>query len=169
MFDHDLIEKHSFEGVPLDCDLYLMDEKWMQAYETALLNLFHGNEYDPVGYIAYAAARAINSEAIELSWYANIYNRFHEVRVLLPRSQFVTCTECWQYDEKPRIFVRSDWLTNLYMRAYSVFALIDAIGVKRALTKGTLTRPKLIALRDRIDEIATRYQPFHSYHSRTVY
>ncbi len=33
MFDHDLIEKHSFENIPLDRDLYLMDEKWMLEYE----------------------------------------------------------------------------------------------------------------------------------------
>ncbi|MDQ6702275.1 MAG: hypothetical protein M3Z96_03770 [Pseudomonadota bacterium] len=94
MFDHDLIEKHAFESVPLGRDLYLMDEKWMQAYEKALLALVRGGEYDPVGYISYAAARAINAEAIELSWYPNIHDRFHEVRVILPRSQFVTCTEC---------------------------------------------------------------------------
>lgn len=43
------------------------------------------------------------------------------------------------------------------MKTYSVFALIDAIGVKTALANGTLTRHKLIKLRDRIDEIATRY------------
>lgn len=157
MFDHELIEKHPFESIPLDRDLYLMDEKWMPAYEEALLTLFRGGEYDHVGYISYAAARAINGEAIELSWYPNIYDRLHEVRVILPRSQFVTCTECWQYDEKPRIFVRSNWLTNLHLRAYSVFVLIDAIGVKDALVAGTLTRPKLIALRDRIDEISARY------------
>lgn len=157
MFDHDLIEKHAFENIPLDRDIYLMDEKWMQAYEKALLTFLDGSDYDHVGYISYAAARAISAEAIELSWYPNVVDRFHEVRVTLPRSQFVTCTECCQFDEKPRIFVRGDWLTNLYMRTYSVFALIDAIGVKNALANGTLTRPKLIVLRDKIDEIATRY------------
>jgi hypothetical protein len=157
VFDHDLIEKHAFENIPLDRDLYLMDEQWMPAYEQSLLSLFSGGKREQVGYISSAAARAISANAIDLSWYPNIFDRFHEIRVILPRSEFVVCTECWQRDEKPRIFVRSGWLTNLHLRAYSVFALIDAIGVKEALANGTLTRPKLIALRDKIDEIATRY------------
>ncbi len=157
MFDHDLIEKHSFENIPLDRDLYLMDEKWMLEYEGSLLTLFNGGERDEVGYISFAAAREIRPEAIELSWYPNVFDRFHEVRVILPRSQFVVCTECWQWDEKPRIFVRSGWLTNLHLRVYSAFMLIDAIGVKAALSNGTLTRPKLVALRDKIDEISARY------------
>jgi hypothetical protein len=160
MFDHDLIKKHAFENVPLERDLTLMDEKWMPAYEKALLGQFNGMDYEPVGYISYAAARSISDAAIELSWYPNIHTRFHEVRVHLPRSQFVTCTECRQYDEDPRIFVKGDWLTNLHLRAYSVFALIDAIGVRNALAKGTLTRPNLIALRDGIDEISARNRTF---------
>jgi len=43
------------------------------------------------------------------------------------------------------------------MRTYSVFALVDAIGVKNALADGSLTREKLAALRDRIDEIASKH------------
>lgn len=157
MFDHDLIERHAFENIPLDRDLYLMDEKWMSAYDASLLTLFSGGERDQVGYISCAAARAIGAEAIELSWYPNVSDRFHEVRVILPRSQFIVCTECWQWDEKPRIFVRSDWLTNLHLRAYSAFMLVDAIGVKAALAEGTITRPKLIALRDKIDDLSARF------------
>ena len=55
------------------------------------------------------------------------------------------------------IFVRGDWLNSLYLRSHSVFALIDAINVKKAIITGTLIRPKLIELRDRIDEIAARF------------
>jgi hypothetical protein len=76
------------------------------------------------------------------------------MRVLLPRSAFVSCVGSWQYDYKPVIFVRGDWLINLHLRSHSVFALVDAINVKKALSSGTLTRPKLIDLRDRIDVIA---------------
>jgi hypothetical protein len=91
MFDHQLIKKHAFESIPLERDLTLMDEKWMQAYETALLGQFNGKDYQPVGYVSYAAARSISDTAIELSWYPNILTRYHEVRVLLPRSQFRHC------------------------------------------------------------------------------
>ena len=84
----------------------------------------------------------------------NITDRFHEMRVTLPRTQFITCTECRDYDEKPRIFVRGDWLTNLHLREHSVFALIDAIGVKAKLERGHITRSKLIKLRKALDDIA---------------
>jgi hypothetical protein len=160
MFDHDLIEKHSFDSIPLDRELYLMDEKWMPAYDKALITLLGGGEYDniyKIGYVSYAVPREIRTETVELSWYPNIYDRFHEVRVILPRAKFVACIECSQDGGDPRIFVRSDWLTNLHLRAYSVFVFIDAIGMKAALKNGTLTRPRLVALRDKIDEISARY------------
>jgi hypothetical protein len=66
----------------------------------------------------------------------------------------VACIDVHDYDEKPHIFVKGEWLTALHLRPYSAFALIDAIGVRNALTTGLLTGSKLISLRDRIDEIA---------------
>ncbi len=157
MFEHEDIEVHAMENVPLDRDLFMMDVAWMADYEAALLKGIAGGEWDNIGYISYICARSISKDSLEISWYPNIVDRHHEVRVTLPRSQFVTCTELCQYDEKPRVFVHSEWLEDLHMRAYSVFALVDAIGVKKALADGSMTREKLAALRDRIDEIASRY------------
>jgi hypothetical protein len=129
MFDHPLFRKYDFLDVPLEQDIYLMDEKWMAEYDQALVAMFNGGTYANAGYISYAA-RAVSGSSIELSWYPNIADRFHEVHVLLPRDQFVTCVDCWEYDEKPRIFVKSAWLTNMHLRAYSVSAFVDAVGVK---------------------------------------
>jgi hypothetical protein len=156
MFDHPNIQIYAFENVPLDCDLHLMDEKWMVEFEAAFVKSIDGSggtAYS-IGYYAGAAARAVGTDSIELSWYPNTYDRFHQVRITLPRSEFVTCVGSWQYDYDPLIFVRGEWLTNLYLRSHSVFALIDAINVKNALASGGLTRPKLIDLRERIDDIA---------------
>jgi hypothetical protein len=157
MFDHSQIRKYDFADVPLNQDIFLMDEKWASQYEKALVRMFNGGEYANVGYISYAAARGVRKSSIDLSWYPNISDRFHEVSVTLPRDQFVTCIDCPNYDDKPRIFVRGGWLRNLHLRAYSVFAIVDAIGVKNALASGQLTRRKLINLRRRIDKIAKRY------------
>jgi hypothetical protein len=156
MFDHPLIQIYAFEDIPLDQDLNLMDEKWMAKFEAALVkSLDRGDETAySVGYYSTAVARAIGPDSMELSWYPNIHTRFHQVRIILPRSEFITCVESWQYDYKPLIFVRGDWLTSLHLRSHSVFGLIDAINVKQALASGTLTRPKLIGLRNRLDEIA---------------
>ena len=142
MFDHPLIEKYGFEDIPLDRDVYLMDEKWMAEYKATLLGMIVGGGGDTadVGYVSYASVRVAEESAIELSWSPNVFDRFHEVKISLPKDQFVDCIGCSEWDEKPRIFVKGDWLTNLHLRAYSVFAMVDAIGVKSALKNGTLTR-----------------------------
>lgn len=131
-----------------------MDEKWLRPWERSYLRFFDGKEFKNVGYISYAAVRKAGPEALELSWYPNVFDRFHEVSVLLPKSAFVACVDVHDYDEKPHIFVKSEWLTGLHLRPYSAFALIDAIGVKNALMAGRLTGDRLVQLRSRIDEIA---------------
>ena len=154
VFDHPLFRTYAFEDVPLDRDVFLMDEEWLDQYETSLVALFNGGKYENIGYISYAAIRHVDEFGLALSWYPNIHDRFHEVRVRLPRDQFITCVDCWQYDEKPHVFVRRGWLTNLHLRPFSAFALVDAIGVKKAITRHELSREKLVELRDRIDRAA---------------
>jgi hypothetical protein len=156
MFNHPKIQVYPFDEVPLNEDLNLMDEKWIAEYEKALVKSVDetGDSAYSVGYYSAAVALAIGPDSIELSWYPNTHDRFHQMRILLPRSAFITCVGSWQYDYSPVVFVRGDWLTNLHLRSHSVFALVDAINVKKALSSGALTRQKLIQLRDRIDAIA---------------
>jgi hypothetical protein len=157
LFDHPYFEKYNFQDIPLNRDLYLIDEVWMNEYERCLLAVFEGANYQAVGYVGFAAARKVSAAGAELSWYPNTYTRFHEVLITLPREQFVTCVGSYEYDEKPHIFTKSGWLDHLYLRSNSVFALVDAVGVKDALNSGLLTRGKLIRLRDQIDVIAARH------------
>lgn len=158
MFEHPDIEVYEFEEVPLNQDIFLVDEEWMKPYEAMLVEFLNeGRDYEQVGYVSYAAAREIHSENMTLSWYANIHTRFHEVSVSLPKSAFVTCVGARAWDEKPRIFVKNDWLEELYLRSYSVFAMIDAAGVKTALSNGQITKSKLVSLRTYVDKIAKDY------------
>lgn len=134
-----------------------MEEKWLKRYEASWIKFFNkGGEQKIVGYISYAAIRRIDEYALELSWYPNIHDRFHEVRITLPRSEFICCVDVYDYDEKPHIFVKNAWLNDLHLRPYSAFALVDAIGVKRALAAQTLKNAKLRELRRRIDSLAKR-------------
>ncbi|MCV2357316.1 hypothetical protein LNV09_24490 [Paucibacter sp. B2R-40] len=153
-FAHSGFQHFEFEQVPLDRDVFLMDESWIADWESAYLDLFEGQPFRNVGYISYAAVRQASIDALEISWYPNIMDRFHEVSVLLPRAAFVACVDVYDYDEKPHIFVKSQWLTGIHLRPYSAFALVDVIGVKNALRGGGLSGAKLIALRDRIDLLA---------------
>jgi hypothetical protein len=53
--------------------------------------------------------------------------------------------------------VKGAWVKSLHLRSYSVFGLIDAIGVKNAIQNGTLTRERLLVLRDEIDTLGKSY------------
>lgn len=153
-FRHHEFRTRSFEDVPLNRDVFLMDERWLPEYEAARIEMFNGGDYRAVGYISYAAIRSIGSDWLELSWYPNISDRFHEVWVRLPRNAFIICVDTPRWDDKPHIFVTGSWLSGLHLRPYSAFALVDAIDVRDALSNGRLAGPTLVRLRDRIDAIA---------------
>src|SRR5215211_3611153 len=124
-----------------------MDEKWMADYERRLLKGLAGGDWDNVGYISYAAVRRATADGLELSWYLNIHDRFHEMRIHLPGASFITCIGCHSCDEKPHIFVKSDWLTDIHLRTNSVFVMVDAIGVTKALASGAISTAQLDGLR----------------------
>lgn len=157
MFDHEKFEVYSFEDIPLNRDCYIIDEVYIKEYEQSMIDFFNGKAYESVGYVGFVAPNKVHTNSIELSWYPNINTRFHEVAITLPKEVYITCVGCWQCDEKPHIFVKSDWLKSVYLRLYSVFALVDAIGVKEALKDGRLSREKLIFLREEVDNLSKQY------------
>jgi hypothetical protein len=137
MFEHPNFDRFSFEDIPLNRDLILMDEVWMLAYEREWLKHYRGEEADLYpGYVSYVAARSVSDGWLELSWYPNTYNRFHEIPVFLPKTAFIACTGSWRYDEDPHIFVRTEWITELHERPLTAFAIVDAIGMKDLLRSG---------------------------------
>ena len=127
MFDHENFDVYSFEDTPLNRDCYIIDEVYIKEYEESMTGLFNGKDYESVGYVGCVAPIKVHSKSIELSWYPNINTRFHEVTITLPKEAYIICVGCWRYDEKPHIFVKSDWMKSVYLRLYSVFALVDAI------------------------------------------
>ena len=145
-----------FEDIPLNQDCYLVSEKYLDGFAEAIDKISKGdiNIYPNVGSVGCIAVRKINSNSLNISWYPNTYTRFHEVSINLPKNKFRQCIDAWKYDFKPYIFVDHNWLEELYLKEYSVFALIDAIGVKQALQDGRLTKEKLIQLRNAIDKLA---------------
>ncbi len=162
MFTHSKFENYNFEQIPLNQDLYIMDEAYINDYESSFINFFNGDDFKIVGEVGFVAAREIYANSVELSLYANSDDRFHEVSILLDKQDFVCCVGCYQCDEKPHIFVKSGWLKNIYKNYFSVFAIVDAINVKKALKNATLTREKLINLRNEIDKLAIEY-PYVSF------
>ncbi len=160
MFEHEYFDKYSFDEIPIGSDLYMMYEIYFEDYEKSFLEFFDDNEkeYKHIGYVSYIAVRKIHTNFIELSFYGNTSTRFHEISINLYKENFVYCVGSDMCDEKPHIFVKSEWLRKLYMKSYSIFSLIDMIGVKKALENNSLNREKLITFRDEIDTLSDKYQ-----------
>lgn len=158
MFEHELYDIYPFEDTPLNRDIFIVDEAYLEEYDRMMTNFFDGADYENIGYVTPVAARKVNKNSLDLSWYPNTFDRFHEIAIRLPRDQFIACVGSWESDEKPRIFVKREWLKQVHRRCYSTFAMIDAIGVKEALEEGTLTYQKLLALREKIDQLALKHK-----------
>lgn len=155
MFEDDRFDRYQHEQIPLERDSYLVDERYAQEYESMYLK---GGPDRPVGYVTYVAVRAVRDKTVELSWYPNVFDRFHEVSVTLPRDKIRQCVGSWQWDWTLTIFVESSWLDALYAKVFSVFGMIDAIGMRQAIDNQELSRAKLLQLRDKIDALAARHR-----------
>lgn len=164
-FTHSCFHTIAFKDIPLNRDLYLMDETWLAEWEEEYIKLANssGNDDDDagdpyrVGYISPASASSASNTHVELCWYPNSYDRFHQVRTMLPHDSIVAVVEAWNYDKRPTVFVKSEWLRQLHLRSYSTFAMIDAVDMTDEITSGRLSRSKLVELRHRIDEVAARH------------
>lgn len=131
----------------------------MEEFSTTLVGMLEGKDINPyeVGHVSFVSGRKVNHNSLDLSWYPNAHTRFHEVSISVPKDKIMTCVGCRQYDVEPYIFVQREWLEQLYTREYSVFALIDAIGVKEAIQNNLLTKDLLIELRNKIDNLAEQH------------
>ena len=58
-FSHPKFTSLTFEQVPTDTDLYLVDEKWLREWEAAWLRFFEGAEFENVGYVSEAIVRLV--------------------------------------------------------------------------------------------------------------
>ncbi|MBW2185875.1 MAG: hypothetical protein JRG71_05575 [Deltaproteobacteria bacterium] len=152
-------DKFTFEELPLDTDCFLMSEIYMAEFDEALRKMNNEEDCNPyeVGFVSPVAIRNVNGGSLELSWYPNTHTRFHEVSITLPKDKVKICVGDWRYGIKPYIFVDHEWLEQLHLREYSVFALVDAIGVKIAIRDNQLTKEKLIELRGRVDSLSERH------------
>lgn len=156
---------HSFqtftlEKLPLQRDTWIMDEIYLNEWESAWLKTIAGDDHiSPyqVGYVTPIHISKITPAGAEISWYPNIHDRFHEVKTFLPRKEFITAVIAHQFEKRATIFVKSDWLRKLHFRSNSIFAIIDAVDMTEAIRSGAISHEKVIALRAALDEVGARY------------
>lgn len=155
----------TLDELPLQGDIFMMDEIWMDEWEAEWLKLIHEDDTASpykVGYITWVHVAQVTAAGAEISWYANTHDRFHEVKTFLPRDAFVASALAYEYETRPQLFVKSDWLRTLHLRSNSIFAIIDAVDMTKAIQSGTISHEKVISLREALDEIAAN-NPFVSF------
>jgi hypothetical protein len=157
MFDHPNFETHTLDTLQKNQELLLQDEIYIEEYKKSVADQDNGGEWKPVGYVCFVAVKRVTPEIIELSFFPITSDRRHEVSIVLPRNQIIFCVRAWHWDERPTLFVKSEWLEKTLSRLNCVFGLIDAIGVRNKLETGTSINDQLSKLRSGLDEIASRY------------
>jgi len=157
MFDHPKFDHYGFEEIPLDQDIFLVGAEWLVPYEQMMLRFFDGAEYESVGFISWVVATGVSQNGIELTWHLTFSTRYHGIKIVLPRSEFIDCIGCWDASERPRIFVTDKWLNHIHLRNYSVFGLVDAVGFKDRIKRNDLSQELLLELRSGVDDLAEHY------------
>jgi hypothetical protein len=158
-FDHSGFRRYAIDELPLQRDIYMMDEAYLDDWEAEYIKLFKGKKSRPyeIGYITVVHASAINATGVDLTWYLDTHDRFHAVKIFLPKDQFVAASLAYEYDKRVQLFVKSDWLRSIHLQSHSIFGIIDAVDMTKALRAGKIDHDKLSALRTRLDEIAARH------------
>ncbi len=165
MFKHEYFDVIEANELPLETEFFLMDEIYINEYEEYWVNNFKlydsGNEAIQTncpGYISWVSIERINPDTIELILYAGSFDRYHSLKVILPKDQIVISVANNIYSEKIHVFVKSRWLEHLHTKYNSIFMMIDAIGIKDAIKHGRIDNSKLMDLRSNIDELSDRYE-----------
>ena len=165
LFSNYSFQKFALDELPLQRDTWVMDEAYMEEWESVWLKSMDGDDkaspYE-VGYITPVHISEVTPAGAEISWYANTHDRFHEVKTFLPRDAFVAAALAYEYEKRVSVFVKSDWLRKLHLRSNSIFAMIDAVDMTAAIKSGSISHEKVISLRNELDEIGSRY-PFMSF------
>ena len=151
-----------FEELPLECDTWLMDEKWLPEWKAAWRAVFAGKDVSPyeVGYISYISINSVSDEAAEIDWFANINTRFHAVPTYLPRRVFRGCYRAWEYEKRATVFVDGAWLNRLHDRTHSTFAIVDACGFGSLLKRDAIEPSKILEVRNEVDRLSAANPAF---------
>lgn len=159
-FNHPSFQVYGITDLPLNRDIYMMDEIYLHEWEIENIKRFQQDDAaDPygIGYITPIHVSEVTSSGAEVSWYPNTHDRFHEVKTFLPNEAFVAAALAYEYDKRVQLFVKSDWLRALHLRANSIFGMIDAVDMTDALKLGKISHDRVIALRNKLDDIASRH------------
>ena len=158
------VEVYGFDDIPGRRDLVLIGSDEIELLRQQWVRYLaepdgttppHPNEFLR---FLWCAVEAHGADSCDLNICISMNTRFHQAVLKLPRSRFVTCVHFWNYAKRPYLVIDQDWFNQIPLTHFSLYALVDAIGMRRLLeTQGRVERDQATALRDGIDRLARRH------------
>lgn len=157
-------EVYPFDRIPSRRDLFLIGSSQLEALRSEWARYLaepdgttprHPNE---ALNFTWCSVQASADDSCDLNICIDMTRRYHGAVRKLPRSKFVTCVHFWNYQKRPYLVVSQDWFDEIQQALYSLYALVDAIGVRRALeSQDGLSPARIAALKSRLDGIAAAH------------
>lgn len=153
-------ETYSFDEIPLDRDLFMVSQNDKNILVNAFIDSSGRDEtVYKIGRLAIVVRRRVEDK-LHIEVFANIFTRYHSIRTIVSKSDIESCIGCQNYDFDPTLLVNDNLFQSFITKKYSIFALIDADGMKTALMDNVVTDEKLLILRSKIDAIASAHTSF---------
>lgn len=158
-----------YEDIPIGRDLLLVGsgqlEELRRDWSEFLSALGRGQpcEHDDKIEARFCAIETRRDDSCDLNVCITMATRYHGVVKKLPRSKFVLCVFFSNNEKRPYLVVDQAWFDEVATEKFSLYALIDAIGMRALLDRqGRVTAEQVAHLRDGIDELA-RDHPDHAF------
>ncbi len=160
------LEYYSYNNIPLNRDMFIISDN---EYATLIKHWrFFLDDEDPytmhpnwIVKNARAAVAKITNDFIVIEVFLNTTYRFHSAVLTLPKEDFCYCLENYNYQKQPIIIVSDKWMKKALSSFYSVFCMVDAIGIKKViLEKGGIPSDLLRKFSCEINSLARKYPSY---------
>ena len=161
------MDYYDYENTPLGRDVFVVSEKY---YFDFVKNWrFYLDDEDPytmhpnwmIKNMIRGSVIKVEPSYVVVEVFLNTTFRFHSAVVTLPKADFLHCLENYNYQKQPILIVSEDWLRKVMSSHYSVFCMVDAIGIKKAILTNGGVEPHLFRTFTRtIDSLARKYRNY---------
>lgn len=160
----DQIEFYEVSNVPLNKDSFLLSDQWLDRVEKQWTEFLspecdyekwtHPNEL--MDYIP-CHISSVNDSHLNITLLLDRSSRFHTVSKTLPTKFFKTAFKVFGSEKRPYIIVDQNWFNNLRNSIYSVYVLIDFVGIRNLFNEyGEFPSDKLNSIKAIVDKFCNQ-------------
>ncbi len=133
--------EYSFEEIPQDRDSFIIPENDLNIFidicnkinmGIPTENVNHPNE--KIDY-RWCFVEKLDEDSCDINICVTMNHRFHGVMKKLPKNMFIGCIQAFQFESRPYIVVKDEWIESLQNIPSSIYCMIDIIGIKNYLNK----------------------------------